>query len=331
MGAHGRRNRRAIVAGTLLLLVLIVALSLAACGASSGSASGSPRPAAQPSSPSSSGTPLPSPTVAGTILFTTGDQQGLNYDIYVVASDGTGLAQVTDDPGVEEHASWSPDGERIVYDAGSQVAPDTSIYVMNADGSAKARLTKGYHPHWSPDGKRIAFVRYFADARGEDIYVMNADGSGVRRVVSLTPDDTDPSWLPDGRILFTRSTDVFAVRLDGRGMVRLTKAAQVEDSAASPDGKMLAYHDLDGDHVVVVPMPGAAGNRATLLEPVSAYVEDNLEVAIAWAPDEKALALAGNDGGGPFGSRLYVVNADGSGLSAVPGVANALDPAWRPQ
>jgi hypothetical protein len=28
---------------------------------------------------------------------------------------------------------------------------------------------------------------------------------------------------------------------------------------------------------------------------------------------------------------VYIVNADGAGLSAVPGVDNALAPAWRPK
>jgi hypothetical protein len=31
------------------------------------------------------------------------------------------------------------------------------------------------------------------------------------------------------------------------------------------------------------------------------------------------------------GSALYVINADGSGLSQVPGITMAFDPAWRPE
>ena len=52
---------------------------------------------------------------------------------------------------------------------------------------------------------------------------------------------------------------------------------------------------------------------------------------MTWSPNGKALALASNDGGGISGSRLYVVNADGSGLVAVPGVDSAKEPAWRPE
>lgn len=56
----------------------------------------------------------------------------------------------------------------------------------------------------------------------------------------------------------------------------------------------------------------------------------NAYVAPAWSPDGKALALATSETWGTKGSRLYVVNSDGSGLSAVPGVDKALCPAWRP-
>jgi hypothetical protein len=43
------------------------------------------------------------------------------------------------------------------------------------------------------------------------------------------------------------------------------------------------------------------------------------------------LTLATSDTWGIKGSRLYVVSADGSGLSAVPGTGEVYDPAWLPQ
>jgi len=52
--------------------------------------------------------------------------------------------------------------------------------------------------------------------------------------------------------------------------------------------------------------------------------------APAWSPDGKALVLANNLEHW-LGTRLFIVNADGSGRSAVPGIENAIDPAWRPE
>ena len=286
--------------------------------------------AASPSA-SPSDVPLPAPTVAGTIAFAmVVDEGGYDADICIVRSDGTRLTTVVGGADWQQHPSWSPDGKRIVYDAGSSETLDNDIWVVRADGSGEAKLTGGYHPHWSPDGKRIVFNRYFNDDRGEDVFVMNADGSGVKRVIDMTPGDTDPSWTPEGRILFTGSGgDVYVVDLDGRGRERLTSDVDVQDSAASPNGKMLAYHDLNEDRVAVVPLRGA-GTPVVLLDPVSEYV-DNLEATVEWTPEGKALVIASNDGGGPGGSIVYIVNADGTGLSAVPGIETALDPEWRPE
>lgn len=320
--------------GVTLAAVIIAGLTFAACGGSdtaiSDSPSGAPtQAAASPSMAASpSAVPLPTPTVAGTIAFTNvSTTEPDEADICVIRTDGTGLKRLTDDPGWEQHPSWSPDGKRIVYDAGSSETLGNDIWVVRANGSGKTKLTSGYHPHWSPDGRHIVFVRYMGGSRGEDVFVMNADGGGVRRVIDLSPDDTDPSWAPDGRIVSTLGRDVFAMDLDGGNRVRLTKGKNVMDSAASPDGKRLAYHDLDADRVEVAPL-SRAGTPVSLLDPVSDYIKGDLEAAPAWAPDGKALAVAAF---GAIGCPLYIVLADGNGLSAVPGVENGADPAWRPE
>ena len=94
--------------------------------------------------------PLPAPSVAGTLVFAKSVKPGRhpNYDIYRVNSDGTGLRQLTDGPGVEEHPCWSPDGKRIIY---SDFEKGT-LWVMNADGSGQVELGEGGSPHWSPNG-----------------------------------------------------------------------------------------------------------------------------------------------------------------------------------
>jgi Tol biopolymer transport system component len=335
----------------LAALVVIVALTLAACGGSSTTTSNSPSAANSYMAGQSQGaSPLPAPTVTGTIAFSKVVEQGANSEICVVNADGTGLTQLTDDPEYEEHPVWSPDGRRIVYTKyplrrKGTWFDDLSVWVMNADGSGKKELTKdpfqGFDPTWSPDGKQIALnrMKYVKDGAFVDVCVMNADGRGLKLVATAGPvvHVVKPNWAPDGKIFFLKEGDLYAADPEGRGPVRLTKGENVRDFALSPDGKMIAIYDTLWDRVEVFATRGG-GTRTTLLDPVGDFITGNWlkdkgksYATPAWAPDGKVLALASANDGVPRGSRLYIVNADGSGLSAVPGVETAFDPAWRPR
>jgi hypothetical protein len=130
---------------------------------------------------------------------------------------------------------------------------------------------------------------------------------------------------------------VYAVDPDGSGLEQLLGDASSGGYAVSPDGTSLAYEDRAmeveaelTDAIVVKPLRD--GSKAVVvLEPVSAYVPND-EVAVpAWHPAGKVLAVASYDPHMITGSPVYVLAADGSGLSAVPGIDTAMDPAWRPE
>jgi Tol biopolymer transport system component len=338
-----RKNVRRAAFGLALLLVLLAAVALAACGGSTTSASNSPSVAssqavAPTAEPSEVATPLPTPTVAGTIAFTNVVKpgEGGDADIYLVRLDGTRLARLTHFPGWEESPSWSPDGKKIAftrYPEGSTYGEDASVWVMNADGSGEQRLTsRGCGaPSWSPDGTTIAFTRILSTSTRE-VVVMNADGSGKRAVVrNEGHQDELPVWTPDGRILFRRDAiDLYAVNPDGSGLQQLLKDVKLGGYAVSPDGTSLAYHDRTADALFVAPIRGGSKPLA-VLKPLSTYVANDPVALAAWRPGGTVLAVATYEPGSIVGSPIYVVNADGSGLSSVPGVTNAMDPAWRPQ
>ena len=263
---------------------------------------------------------LPAPAVAGTLVFArVVDAAIADYDIYRVNSDGTSLRRLTDGPGVEEHPCWSPDGQRIVY----SVYETDTLWVMNADGSGRIELGEGSAPHWSPDGTRIVY------SRGDGVFVMDADGSGRRCVVAQGPADT-PSWGPHGTIVFVRDGDLYAVKLEGSGLLRLTRNAGLRQCLVSPDGKSVAAYAVGEDRLVVTPLRGD-DPTVRLLQPALRYIPDGGEPTAGWTPDGRALVLGSSTWGETLGSNLYVVNADGSGLSQVPGVENALSAAWRPE
>ena len=94
--------------------------------------------------------------------------------------------------GSDGQPAWSPNGQRIAYI--SQDDGNFEIYVVNADGTGKTRLTNDAAsdglPEWSPDGQWIAFR---SDRGGTwAIYAMRADGSDLRKIVDA---DVLPRWF----------------------------------------------------------------------------------------------------------------------------------------
>ena len=339
--------------------LLVAVLALAACGDSGTTPSASPAAAlseavASPLAASPSVIPLPTPTVAGTIAFTRYREKQDEVEVCTVNTDGTGLRTLAGGRDGAQYPSWSPDGKKIAYCAGDSLRHDWHVWVMNADGSGKVQLTErrahggtpqyNMWPSWSPDGKQIVFV----DPSG-NLIVMNADGSGARMVTRSRMADYWPSWGKDGEITFYRpSSDGltlfrYSVDPDGSGLTRLSTEAGASEYlwvkyelGLSPDGKWVARHDVEADRLVVVPVRGG-GAPVMLLDPVTAYAEGQMvaegplspAIDVTWSPDGKALAIAGQSE--THFSRLYIVNADGTGLSAVPGVDAAEKPAWRPE
>ena len=58
--------------------------------------------------------------------------------------------------------AFSPDGTKIAFVSLENGAANPEIYVMDADGSGRTRLTTSagndFDPAWSPDGTKIAFM-----------------------------------------------------------------------------------------------------------------------------------------------------------------------------
>jgi len=95
-------------------------------------------------------------------------------------------------------ADWSPDGTKIAYEAITEKRKP-SLYVMNADGTNRIRLTfrsstREENPDWSPDGKQIAF--YSERFGNAEIFVMDADGTHELRITHDPWYDCCPRWQP---------------------------------------------------------------------------------------------------------------------------------------
>ena len=177
-------------------------------------------------------------------------------EIYVRSARTGTLRRLTNRRGYDAEASFSPDGEWIVFSSTrdaydrtlspaeqKQLGVDPSffgeIYIMraDADGSLPAgasaaaggvrRLTNvtGYDggPFFSPDGTRIIWRRFDEAGLIADIWTMNLDGTDQRKITDFGAMSWAPYIHPSGQYVIFASNklgfenfELFLVDIDGR-------------------------------------------------------------------------------------------------------------------
>ena len=145
--------------------------------------------------------------------------------ITTMRTDGSNRKVLTDEiPFDSYQPEYTPDGRQIVF-ASQQGGLISAVWIMNADGSGKRRLTdapiEAGGPDVSPDGRTLAFYSHQNTPKPTTIWVMNVDGSQKRRLTPLGLFDVYPIYSPDGkRILFqggplTSPINLYTMNVDG--------------------------------------------------------------------------------------------------------------------
>ena len=141
----------------------------------------------------------------------------------------------------------------------STSARNTSIEIMNADGSEQRRLFhregfSAFAAAWSPSGDEIALSvgRYFRQAGlpPGQIALIKPDGSNFRLVVDDDVNNGFPSWSPDGkRLVFKRGRQLVTMSLADRTIAPLTDGSHYDNFPQwSPTGDVIMFtSDRDGD------------------------------------------------------------------------------------
>ena len=148
-------------------------------------------------------------------------REGGHRDVLVVSADGTRTEVVASSAGEEQHASWGPDGNTILYD--SSKPPDgktpalTNVweaYIVTrarpgAPWGAPRQLTKhgSSDPKMSPDGRLD-----FAFCVAGQLRVINPDGTGEQVVVDVRAGDDQPEpaypvWSRDSQTIYYKAYD----------------------------------------------------------------------------------------------------------------------------
>jgi WD40-like Beta Propeller Repeat len=126
--------------------------------------------------------------------------------------------------------SYSPDGGRVVFDAGERIG------VMAADGSGLTLLpavtANDGEPAFSADGRRIVFTG-MNDRGSTDLYVRSVEGGPAQLIIH---DAGEPSWSSRGVIAYARSGNIYVARPGGRHRRWVISGVSPD---WSPDGRRL--------------------------------------------------------------------------------------------
>lgn len=294
-------------------------------------------------------TPLPQPTPlgggSGQIAFAS-NRSGVPQ-IYISNIDGTSVTPLTALENGACQPAWSPDGTLLVFispctkrvDFFETGYVDSSLYLMNADGTNITQLTNvpgaDFDPAWSPDGKRIAFAS-MRDGN-KQIYTLDVASLAVVRLTITEPgtETSQPAWSPDGKMIAymvkrVGTYQVWVMDDTGQRTQQLVRSGQTIwdfNPIWSPDGAFLLFSErrssgFSPPWLMRIPYP-VSGDPLRLNQ-FPQPIED-----IEYSQDGLWLVAEGTDAAGnrdiyfmtlTAGNRTRLTNHD----------AVDFDPTWRP-
>lgn len=179
---------------------------------------------------------------------------------------------------------------------------------------------------WSPDGRVLTYVLFNTPDNTYSVHAFTPSTRADQVVVEGLPFGSPPEWSPDGAqvALITPQQDICLYRIDALGSapdcLNVMPAGQ---PTWSPDGQHIAYLSrLPGGGVYRVEI---ASRTVTEIVPSVPYLN-----GVRWSPDGKQLVFSRQDSPGTP-RHLMLVNADGTGLTALTSGAGSHDQArWSP-
>jgi len=184
--------------------------------------------------------------------------KGCSHGIRIASASGKAISTLTDPPDCtfDDSPSWSPDGTTIVYSETGCDNPGELFTVPAAGGTPHDLSVAGINPAWGPS--KLAYEGALNTPGG--IWTANPDGTGA---VEVSKSGVSPAWSPSGQLAYRVGTtvvvgtthaklpfkqlsllgwtldstrlvvaasttrfgplDLYSVKPDGTGLVRLTK------------------------------------------------------------------------------------------------------------
>lgn len=292
--------------------------------------------------------PASFPGSNGTIVYTARpDSPGVPRQLALVDPLSLSANPFTTDPAYNTyHASWSPNGSRIVFTRQDIATGHYHIWVIDANGANARQVTSGsgeVDPAWAPDGHHIVYVANDSAS----LAILNVDDpTDVPHPIPGTgASDANPAWSPDGALIafvrFSSTPEALAViHPDGTGFLAINSAPTSpvtlsdENPAWSPDSSRVYFSQGQFPVGCFANPPfqiywvAPTGGQATLVSRDPSISE----YGVAPSPDGTRIATTRCDDQVDHLDHIYVENIDGTGARPVTSGTASYDsePNWQP-
>ncbi len=253
-------------------------------------------------------------TAAAVVLFIAGLLGSTSRKVTSPRSYGNlAVTKLTYLPGDETDPAFSPDGRTVAFAWNGPAQDNYNIYLIDVGSGSPRRLTqssnKEMSPVWSPDGSQIAFLRLTSTTKASLIVIPSRGGPEHElREVSLFESVYRAmrpmlAWAPDGIVYAAMDPEsgrsaLYRMDLGSDSSRKLfdpdgEKTLGNASPAFSPDGKWLAYSEVNGpfqSRLFVRPVtPGMKFSEPPILVSKG---EDSVAGSPVWAPHEPKLLFS---------------------------------------
>ena len=261
---------------------------------------------------------------------------------------------------VEQQKSWpiktedeaffpcvSPDGQQIVYTMRTNNVNRYDIHLMNINGSNNQNITQmegdEYFPCWSPDGR---FLYYSTD---RNFIYKRKRSDGFKTAQQIYDFFNKSEMAPSSNFSVSGNNEIAFIlpnsfnyvglcllNIDQQNVTLLVRQPDnrvFESPAFSPDGQKIAFLAVEQDtafHAFEIMLYDLKSqNVSTLFSARVSGKQGPCElikkngVSLCWSPDGEKILFNKPDGNEC--AHLYLINADGSDLTAITSAEGVID------